>query len=276
MVYENLSYGIAGFKHFLPSVQSLRYLNCCTMVGWHRCNELYFQKYDNGINTLFLIHTVKGGGKLIMNEKTYTLQPDSVILVLPHTTMEYFTDSQIGSWEFYWLDLTGERLLSVATKLFEDGHCFLNGIIPLNGIYNNLLKEPLSETERSVLLEKIFEKIVFGAAFRENKKNTLADKITEYISEHYKEDISLNTISQQFYFSQNQIIRMVLARTGYTPHEYLTRIRLTKASEMLQFTEKPIKEIGREVGYNNNSHFSAAFHRVYGISPTRYRLYFKK
>ena len=276
MVYKDLPYGSAKIKHFLPSLPCQRYLNCCTMVGWHQCNKLYFQKYDKGIKSLFLIHTVSGAGKLVMNEKTYNLCPNSIIIVSPYTPMKYYTDPQVGIWEFYWLDLIGERLLSVAEKLSADGYCFLNDFMPLNSIYTGLLQESLSESERSVLLEQVLDKIIFKAVFQENKKNAVADQIIQFISEHYKEDISLSRISRQFYFSKNQIIRMVVARSGYTPHEYLTRIRLTKASELLQFTQTPVMEVGMQVGYSNNSHFSAAFRRLYGISPTEYRAFFTK
>lgn len=274
MTYKNRPYGSARIKNFLPSVPSLRYLNCCTMAGWHQCNELYSRKYDKGIKALFLIHTVDGGGKLEMSGRTYSLCADSIILVPPHTPVRYYTDTQVGAWQFYWLDLVGERALSTAEKLCEDGHCFLNGFTPLGEVYNDLLQKTLSETERSALIERIFEKIVSKAVFDEGKENALVEQILQYIDEHYKESLTLERLSQQFYFSQNQIIRTVRAKTGYTPHEYLTRIRLAKACELLQFTDTPIMEVGKTVGYENNSHFSAAFRRLYGLSPAKYRSHF--
>ena len=177
---------------------------------------------------------------------------------------------------FYWLDLTGESILSVGAKLWQDGCIFLSRVPPLYGLFAELLDESSSELQRSALVGQIFDRFISEAVFDASRESSAADHILRYISENYRENIDLRQMSDRFYLSQNQIIRIVRARTGYTPHEYLIRFRLTKACELLQGTQTPVGEIGRIVGYDNNSHFSAAFRGFYGISPTKYRHRFSK
>ncbi len=274
MIYETMPYGRAKIACYVPTLPAIRYLNCCTIAGWHRCNKLYKYEYKKTVNDLFLIYTLDGMGKMEINGKTYTLCPNSFIFVPPHTPMKYYTDLQTGVWEFYWLDLTGDRIFSIAEKLWQDGCCFFRELTNFDYIFGKLLNESLSETARSELIEKIFDRIISEAIFISDQKESTVDRVLNYISKYYKDHIDLQKISNHFYLSQNQIIRIVRNRTGYTPHEYLTRFRLAKACELLQCTEKSVGEIGQAVGYDNNSHFSAAFRRLYGITPVEYRLHF--
>ena len=97
MKYEDLPRGRARIVSYVPTIPALRYLNCCTMTGWHYCNELYSQTYKHGVTKLLLIYTVDGFGKLEMNGKTYTLCKNSVIFVPPNTPMRYAADVQHGA-----------------------------------------------------------------------------------------------------------------------------------------------------------------------------------
>lgn len=274
MIYEDLPRGRARIASYLPTQLAKTYLNCCTMAGWHSCNELYCQSYTDGYTDQLLIYTVDGKGKLEVKGKVYQLEKDSVVIVPHSTPMKYYTDQSVGRWEFYWLDLTGERTTLLCNNLCRDGCCYSRRISMQTKPFANLLEASISETERSELIGQILDRIVSEVIFDADRSNSVADKILKYVSENYREQINLQLMSKAFYLSQNQIIRIIRKRTGYTPHEYLTRLRLTKACELLQYTQMPIEDVGRAVGYDNNSHFSAVFRNLYGISPTEFREHF--
>ena len=59
--------------------------------------------------------------------------------------------------------------------------------------------------------------------------------------------------------------------TGKTPQQYLIGYRMAKAAELLKLTSMSIAEVGAEVGYPNQLHFSRAFKGVYGLSPRGWR-----
>src|SRR5262249_10154448 len=61
------------------------------------------------------------------------------------------------------------------------------------------------------------------------------------------------------------------AATGNSPINYLTRLRLAQAAGALAVSTRPLVEIARAAGYDNESSFSKAVTRLYGQSPGRYR-----
>ena len=276
MIYEDKVRGKAKIANYIPTVPALRYCNCCTLAGWHHCNELYHQEYADSGEYVFLIFTVDGVGRIEAGERMHVLKKDSLILVPPHTPMKYSTDRETGLWEFFWLDLTGEQLFSTAEKLWQDERHYIRSLPAAKNFFEDLLDESLSEPRRSELIGRLFDAVIAEAVFESNTKKSTADNIILYISEHYREHIDLDELSGRFYLSQNQIIRIMKTRTGYTPHEYLVRFRLARACELLQNTSDSIGEIGRAVGYENGSHFSAVFRSFYGISPGEYRLRFSR
>jgi len=56
-----------------------------------------------------------------------------------------------------------------------------------------------------------------------------------------------------------------------TIFEYATELRMDKARQLLLHTKKPIYEISELVGYKNSTHFTAAFKKIEGITPKKYR-----
>ena len=56
-----------------------------------------------------------------------------------------------------------------------------------------------------------------------------------------------------------------------TIFEYATEIRMNKAKELLTQSKKPIYEISEIIGYKNPTHFTAAFKKIEGTTPKKYR-----
>lgn len=97
-------------------------------------------------------------------------------------------------------------------------------------------------------------------------------KVEAYIRENYgNEDLSLNTIRDEFAISISYFSAIFKATTGTTFVDYLTQIRIEKAKELLLITEKRAGEIAAEVGFADPHYFSITFKRVTGLTPRDYR-----
>jgi AraC-like DNA-binding protein len=59
--------------------------------------------------------------------------------------------------------------------------------------------------------------------------------------------------------------------TGYSPREYVLRVRLRKAKELLAFTQQSIVEVAKSVGFTDPYYFSRMFHDKEGLSPSLFR-----
>jgi transcriptional regulator GlxA family with amidase domain len=84
-------------------------------------------------------------------------------------------------------------------------------------------------------------------------------------------DMTLATIASQAGLEERSFLRRFRKATGLTAVDYCQRLRVGKASELLQFGSMPIEKIAWEVGYSDLGAFRKVFVRVTGLTPGRYR-----
>lgn len=122
-----------------------------------------------------------------------------------------------------------------------------------------LLKEQLQPVELKT-----------GYAFESVNKKHVVEQLILYFGEHYAEKISLDQIAENMYLSPFYISRIFKSETGNTPINYLIKIRMERAMELLENGwEGSIQEVATKVGYEDAYHFSKLFKKHYGISPSQ-------
>jgi len=87
----------------------------------------------------------------------------------------------------------------------------------------------------------------------------------------YMDNPDLNTIGRLACLSVPQLVRQFKAAFNTTPHQYLNKVRLGHAAELLGSTENPVQEITWMCGFEDVSAFCRAFKAVYGVQPARFR-----
>lgn len=92
-------------------------------------------------------------------------------------------------------------------------------------------------------------------------------RAVEYMHAHVSKDISLHGIAGAAGLSPFHFSRMFKRSSGLTPHQYLIRLRLERAKDLLLGTQHSVAEIALESGFCDQSHFAMHFKRVYGITP---------
>ena len=101
------------------------------------------------------------------------------------------------------------------------------------------------------------------------KKNIL--RIRNYISQHYTEDLSLESLSSMAYLSPTYFSKVFKDIVGQNYIEFLTSCKINKAKDLLLNTNLKIYEISNAVGYRNIRSFTKFFKSNCGISPSEYR-----
>ncbi|NLK38070.1 MAG: helix-turn-helix transcriptional regulator [Epulopiscium sp.] len=91
------------------------------------------------------------------------------------------------------------------------------------------------------------------------------------MQEYYSANISINDICNLIYLSPCHFKRVFKDCTGQTPYQYLMKIRLEKAKEILKEKESSMEEVARLCGFVNTGHFATVFKRNIGMSPSEYR-----
>ncbi len=107
--------------------------------------------------------------------------------------------------------------------------------------------------------------------FESYSRSYVVKKIIHYINENYAQKISLDQIAHNMYLSPVYISKIFKEKTGDSPINYLIRIRLSRAKELLDKDTGSIKEIAAAVGYDDVYHFSKLFKKYFGVSPMNYR-----
>ena len=90
-----------------------------------------------------------------------------------------------------------------------------------------------------------------------------------FIDNNYSDKIDLDNISDEAYFSKFHFIRLFKNIYGKTPHQYLTSVRISKATQLLR-TDNSVSEVCFSVGFDSLTSFSGLFKRIVGISPSTY------
>lgn len=105
------------------------------------------------------------------------------------------------------------------------------------------------------------------------KYDRILKQAQEYIEENYSQfDISLNTVAASVNLSPNHFSTIFSQELGETFIEYLTRVRMEKAKELLRTTSKKSTEISYEVGYKDAHYFSNLFKKTQNCTPREYRM----
>jgi AraC family transcriptional regulator len=84
-------------------------------------------------------------------------------------------------------------------------------------------------------------------------------------------ELSLQVLAKESGYSRVHFVRMFRAATGYTPHNYLLKLRLDRARELLASPALPLTDIALECGFSSHSHLSRVFRQVLGATPSEYR-----
>lgn len=120
------------------------------------------------------------------------------------------------------------------------------------------------------LFEQVSEQM---QALRDSQRTRFViGEIRSYIEENFANpDLSLDHLSDKFLMHAKNISKLFKEEFGENFVEFLIGLRIRQAKHLLLSTEKPLTEIGAEVGYYNYNSFNRAFKNVEGLSPSDYR-----
>ncbi len=93
----------------------------------------------------------------------------------------------------------------------------------------------------------------------------------DYMSASFGQPLTLEAIASEAGVSKFHFTRLFRARVGTTPMHHLSELRLAAAAKMLATTDLPVALVALECGHRSVTHFSDAFRRKFGCSPSGYR-----
>jgi AraC family transcriptional regulator len=95
--------------------------------------------------------------------------------------------------------------------------------------------------------------------------------VLEHIDAHFSEPLTLGALADVAHFSASHLCTAFRRELGLPPLEYVRRIRLARAKDLLTEGRLGVAEVAGAVGFPDASHFSRVFRRCEGVTPAAYR-----
>ena len=234
-----------------------------------------------------------GAGSLSYGGRTYALGTgDCVFLDCRRGYAQSTSAHRDGAgkldelWSLQWVHFDGPTMAGIYEKYQERGGQPVFSCTADRGArYGELLRSLLTlassdsyvrDMEIAARLTELLTYLMEDAWKPEPDRNKSGKRLSltrirGYIGEHYREKLSLESLSQQFFINKYYLARIFKEQYGCSVNACIAQTRIGKAKELLRFTDKTVEEIGLDCGFPDANYFARSFRKIEGITPTDYR-----
>ena len=228
-----------------------------------------------------IVYCKKGSLELTVNGKTETMVAGDMAIIPPYQEHSYHTPEYVIRWicvfsdhfipSFVSLDKFVSTPKNYVFKPDKKLISFISDKLP------NTHERPVSPTEEELRIMHIITNCIYEDYLRKvelihtPKENTLSN-ILLYIRQHFKEQITLNSIASALGYSPKYISNCISKIQNYTFPLLINSLRVDHAKDLLINTDMKIIDIGSECGYNNEKSFYRAFRSITNTTPRNYRI----
>jgi len=242
------------------------------------------------VHNYFLVHTVMSGvGLFEINGTRYECRQGDTFFIFPETLFTYAAHGT-NPWYYRWVAFRGPMASSLLDTLgitLNNPVIHMKDLKDVTRLYRNIevtLKHSsypeLAELEAGGLLRMLLKQFGEANASKLNFDPTgdIADidrqikQATRWISLQYAQQISIENLSRNLGYHRTHLSKMFKQATGLSPMQFLLKVRMERAAELLQGGMRlSIEQVASSVGYGDALYFSKQFRKWYGCSPTEYR-----
>ena len=158
-------------------------------------------------------------------------------------------------------------ITSKRTSIIEDVYARL---------LNALLDPVESEMVGSSILDELYYRIlqsengyILRQLCEQNSSFARVSKVVEYLHANLNEKISIEEMAEMTDMSVNNFHRVFKEAINDTPIQYIKKIRLSKARQMILYNNMKAVDASYSVGYDSPTQFSREFKRYFGVSPSK-------
>ena len=95
--------------------------------------------------------------------------------------------------------------------------------------------------------------------------------VVSYLEEHYADTIRLDDLTAKAHMSRSTLLRAFKLAFGHSPIDYLIRLRVDRAADMLRNTDWDLSRIAFNCGFSDSNYLSRQFRSITGMSPRTFR-----
>ncbi|KAB7667623.1 AraC family transcriptional regulator [Bacillus sp. B1-b2] len=274
-------HGVYGFR-FLDGMDQSLYQLFAVGYEYITNTEYHWDGLQRTDGPLILFqYTVSGKGSLIVNGQLHEVSMGSAFMIDIPSNHQYFFNSSNDHWEFYFILFRPTKLetewqflskeLGVIFSLEEASP----PVLLLKTMYLHAYNRNINDRYLASSMVYQFVMEIYRNSLNLHKEHDMPDhmkKAIRYIEENFTTVESVEEVAAVATLSKYYFTRLFKKITGFTPLQYVTKLRLEKAIKLLRDTDYTIEEIARMIGYANASYFIKVFRQWVGYSPGEYRL----
>ncbi len=229
-----------------------------------------------------LLYLVSGEGTFLseaMGRKKIHVEQGNAFLLFPGEWHSYFPAK--NGWKEFWIGFNGDLahrwvqsgLLRKDTPIFRPG---------VNEDIVHLFQQAklVAQTQKAgyqPLLTSIAFHLLCLVLYNDKNNSFDSDGSFEFIQKvrvevaEHLDTVSPESLAQSLCISYSKFRKLLKQYTGIAPGQYIQQMRMSRAKELLCNTDKQVKEIAWELGYDNPDYFVTVFRTTVGMTPTTFR-----
>lgn len=155
---------------------------------------------------------------------------------------------------------------------FGDREAFdMNDLMKQNEAFNRVFRQTNVEGLKKCIIAYFHDTVQSVWAFQNDSYGNVASQVRRLLQNDYAKQWTLDELAVQMNISKAYLCTLFKQSTGQTIMDYLSKIRIYKAADLLRDPKNKVNEVGDMVGYSDPGYFTRIFKKHFGISPSQYR-----
>jgi AraC-like DNA-binding protein len=248
----------------------------------HPSDHHFTWRAGRELNALQVVLITDGRGILETRGLSYTIRPGDAFLVLPRGWHRYRPDPETG-WVESWMEVEGPVVRRLLRAGVLSQRQMVRGGSAVDSLESALTTLHTLASASDTGADPSLSAAAYGvlAAWdnlgrpRTPHLSRVQRSVLEaerHINTHLAEPISIAALAKRVGVAYSQFRQAFREQTGFSPWQYVLRLRLAKVRQALAHEEDAkLEEISQRFGFSSAFHLSVTFKRVYGISPSVWR-----
>lgn len=251
------------------------------VIVWGNYNKCSTEYEINRLDYPYFVleYIINGSGGFKLGGQEWTLLPGMVFGFPPHTAHSYWVDegSSLEKISIIFLCNPDSELRSCVNEI-SSGATFVQEPSKIYGIFKNILEEGMNNSPFSMeIMHSLFIALIYmihqnrSISKPYNHSYGSFIRCKEYIENNVNSMTQVSEIALSCNIDSSYMSRLFKKYMDCTPNQYLKKNLVERSIQLLSESNKPIKEVARELGFSNQYHFSSFFKKNVHISPSGFR-----